>query len=100
MPTGPAARIGDMTAHGTPLAPGPPSPNVLIGGQPAWRGLSDVHACPIVKGVVPDGAGVVINGSTTVLINGLPACRMGDTIQEASAVNSIMQGAPTVIIGG
>ena len=35
MPTGPAARMGDLTAHGGPLVPGPPSPNVFIGGQPA-----------------------------------------------------------------
>ncbi len=28
----PAARVGDLTAHGTPLAPGPGCPTVLIGG--------------------------------------------------------------------
>jgi len=27
-----AARVSDMTSHGTPLAPGPGSTNVLIGG--------------------------------------------------------------------
>ena len=32
-----AARMGDQTSHGTPLAPGPGSVTVLIGGQPAWR---------------------------------------------------------------
>lgn len=161
MPTGPAARLGDMTAHGSPLAPGIGSPNVMIGGMPAWRGLSlasvaallaavagaaeaigqasaeaaaaagtpagpgaqanlvdtaasqvsglgdlmvamatDIHACPIVKVVVPDGMGVVITGSQTVSINGLPACRMGDTIQEATSVNLIALGCPNVIIGG
>ncbi len=100
MPTGPAARVNDMTAHGSPLAPGPGSPNVLIGGMPAWRGLTDIHVCPIVKVLVPDGPGVVISGSATVLINGMPACRVGDTIQEATAVNVILQGAPNVIIGG
>ena len=36
----PAARITDMTAHGSPLAPGPGSTTVLIGGLPAWRGMS------------------------------------------------------------
>lgn len=157
----PAARLGDMTAHGSPLAPGPGSLNVLIGGQPAWRGITaaqavalaqafaqgmeniakaaaaqaaaagtpaapaaaanftktvadtvanmaslmasfgaDIHACPVVKVVVPDGMGVVINGSQTVLINGLAACRVGDIIQEATSVNSIAMGLPTVLIGG
>lgn len=160
MPGPPAARVGDMTAHGSPLAPGPGSMNVLIGSQPAWRGITaaqaaalaeavaqgaeniakataeqtaaagtpgapaaatnlaktvadtaanltslmasfaaDIHACPVVK-PIPDGIGVVINGSQTVLINSLAACRIGDIIQEASSVNSIAQGLPTVLIGG
>jgi uncharacterized Zn-binding protein involved in type VI secretion len=38
-------------------------------------------------------------GSTSVLINGLPAARIGDTIVEATAPNTIVQGAPTVLIG-
>jgi len=28
----PAARLGDLTTHGTPAAPGPGCPTVLIGG--------------------------------------------------------------------
>lgn len=155
----PAARPTDMTVHGSPLAPGPGSFNVLIGGLPAWRGITaaqaavlaqavaeaarkiaeasaaataaagtpagpaaalnlantaaeqvgmlgtlmtsmaDTHACPIVKVVVPDGMGVVIDGSQTVLINNLAACRMGDTIQEATSINKIALGLPTVLIG-
>lgn len=156
----PAARITDMTAHGSPLAPGPGSTNVLIGGLPAWRGLSaagaaalamtiakgaeniakataaqtaaagtpgapaaaanlakaaadavadaaaamaasgaDIHACPIVKVLIPDGPGVVITPSQTVMINGMGACRMGDVIQEATSVNAIAVGLPTVVIG-
>jgi uncharacterized Zn-binding protein involved in type VI secretion len=36
-----------------------------------------------------------------VLINNLPACRMGDTIIEAvGPPNKIAMGEPTVIIGG
>ena len=157
----PAARLGDVTAHGSPLAGTPGSPTVLIGGVPAWRGVGpaavaglaaavaqagldiakasaaataaaatpagpaaqanlvktaveavaklasmmaampgDVHACPIVKVVIPDGPGVVVNGSLTVLINGLPAARMGDTIQEATSVSAVAIGCPTVLIGG
>ena len=145
----PAARLGDATAHGNPLSPGTCSPDVWIGGKPAWRGLSpamvqqllkifqevlkraaevvaspvalraeplkkmkeavaemlsimasaDQHACTVVKVVIPDGTGVVINGSSTVLINGLPACRMGDTILETTSVNTIAAGEPTVLIG-
>ena len=28
----PAARVGDLTLHGTPIAPGPGFPTVIIGG--------------------------------------------------------------------
>lgn len=35
----PAARVSDLTSHGSPLAPGPGSPNVLIGFLPAWRAV-------------------------------------------------------------
>src|SRR6185436_1576163 len=94
----PAARLGDTTSHGTPLGPGPGCPTVLIGGQPAWRATSDVHACPLVDGVKPHG-GVVAVGSVTVMIGGLPAARQGDQVVEAGAPNAVALGALTVIIG-
>ena len=161
MPKGPAARLGDTTAHGCPLVPGPGSPTVFIGGKPAWRGLgpagvaaiaaavsdamtkimkaqaaataaqgtvagpaaqanlvkttaeqvanvasamlntgADNMACTVVKVVIPDGPGLVTTPSSTVMIGGFPACRVGDTITEVTAVNSIAMGCPTVIIGG
>ncbi len=95
-----AARVGDLTGHGTPLGPGPGSINVLIGSQPAWRATSDLHACPLVTGVVPHVGGVVAMGSLTVLINNLPAARQGDQIVEAGPPNPIAMGCPTVLIGG
>lgn len=95
----PAARLGDQTSHGTPLAPGPGSLNVLIGNKPAWRATADVHACPLVDGVKPHVGGVVALGSTSVLIGGLPAARQGDQVVEASAPNAIVMGEPTVLIG-
>lgn len=95
----PAARVGDMTAHGTPLGPGPGSTTVLIGGMPAWRATSDFHACPLVTGYVPHAGGVVAMGSATVLINSLPAARQGDVITETGPPNSIVMGCITVIIG-
>jgi len=51
--------------------------------------------------VPPHGPGVVITGSATVLVNFMPACRMGDTILEAiGPPNTISMGCMTVIIGG
>jgi uncharacterized Zn-binding protein involved in type VI secretion len=146
------------------LQPGPGSPNVFIGGLPAWRGIplaaaaglqsakaaadatvqaavaataaaagpafpaayaaeqatktsvlssmtsaitsaaggmADIHVCATPTPVPPHGPGVVIDGSATVMINNLPACRLGDTIMEAlGPPNKITKGEATVIIGG
>ena len=95
----PAARVGDQTSHGTPLGPGPGSVDVLIGGQPAWRAVSDTHACPLANGPQPHVGGVVAVGSVTVLINSLPAARQGDQVVEAGPPNAIVLGCPTVLIG-
>lgn len=95
----PAARIGDQTSHGTPLAPGPGSVNVLIGGKPAWRATCDVHVCPLIDVLKPHVGGVVAVGSLAVLINSLPAARQGDQVVEAGAPNPIALGELTVLIG-
>src|SRR5262245_50947929 len=99
----PAARIGDMTSHGSPLTPAAPgmgSLNVLIGGQPAWRATADVHVCPLANGPQPHVGGAVTKGSLTVLINNLPAARATDVITEGGGPNAIAAGLPTVMIGG
>jgi uncharacterized Zn-binding protein involved in type VI secretion len=95
----PAARIGDNTSHGTPLAPGPGCPTVLIAGKPAWRATVDTHACPLVDVVKPHVGGVVAMGSLTVTIGGMPAARQGDMVVEAGAPNAIVMGEPMVTIG-
>lgn len=95
----PAARVTDSTSHGTPLAPGPGCPTVLIGGMPAWRVAADFHACPLVNGLQPHVGGTVAVGSMTVMIGGLFAARQGDIIVEAGGPNAIVVGSPTVLIG-
>src|SRR5215831_55936 len=100
MPYGPAARVTDATTHGSPLAPGAGSANVLIGSMPAWRAQMDFHACPIVKGMVPDVGGMVMVGSPTVLINSMMACRVMDMVVEMpGGPNPIAIGATNVCIG-
>lgn len=94
----------DPTTHGAPLAPGPGSMNVLIGGMPAWRTIIDQHACPAVSISGADGMGMVMMGSLTVLINTQMACRMGDIVVEIPGLamgpaNPIVMGCPTVLIG-
>lgn len=95
----PAARVGDSTSHGKPLSGSIGSPNVLIGGQPAWRAGIDMHVCPLTSGTVPHVGGVVTKGSTSVLINGMPAARMGDKIIESGPPNTIVKGEQSVLIG-
>jgi uncharacterized Zn-binding protein involved in type VI secretion len=59
------------------------------------------NICPVIKLLVPDGIGVVITPSQTVIINKWGACRVGDTIQEVTSVNAIAPPCETtVIIGG
>jgi uncharacterized Zn-binding protein involved in type VI secretion len=99
-----AARVTDPTTHGAPLSPGPGSPNVMIGGMPAWRALIDIHQCLAVSVSGADGPGTVLMGSPTVLINGMMACRQLDIVVEVPGLamgpaDPILLGCPTVIIG-
>jgi uncharacterized Zn-binding protein involved in type VI secretion len=100
----PAARVGDRTAHGTPLTPAKPpggSLDVIIENQPAWLATVDIHTCPLVNGTVPHVGGVVVKGSTSVLINNMPAVRMNDSVVETGGgPNQISSGAKMVVIGG
>lgn len=99
-----AARANlDTTTHASKPLSGPTgsegSPNVSIGGSRAWRALIDVHQCPLTTGTVPHAIGVVVGGSQTVFINGVPAARQGDEIVEAGPPNKIATGCQNVTIG-
>jgi uncharacterized Zn-binding protein involved in type VI secretion len=73
---------------GGPILP-PGTPTVLIGGMAAAVvGSMCTCAGP------PDS---IVMGSTSVLIGGTPAARMGDTTAHGG---SIVVGCPTVLIGG
>lgn len=96
----PAARMGDMTAHGGTITVG--FPTVLIAGQPAAR-VGDMHVCPMVTPGTPPvphvGGPIMPPGSPTVLIGGQPAARMGDMATCVGPPDVIAGGAPTVLIG-
>jgi len=97
----PAARVGDMTAHGG-VVTGPGCPTVLIGGLPAAR-VGDMHTCPMVTPgtpPVPHVGGPITMGSATVLIGGVPAARVGDMATCTGPPDAIIPpGCPTVMIG-
>lgn len=90
----PAAKTAEETAKSTAATTMGTAISAAAGG-------ADIHACVTPLPIPPHGPGVVIDGSTTVVINNLPACRMGDTILEAvGPPNKIAMGMPTVMIGG
>ncbi len=90
----PAAKAAEETTKATAAA----TMGSMISSAAA---MTDIHGCTTPLPLPPHGPGVVIDGSTTVLINGLPACRMGDTIIEAvGPPNKITGGHGSVLIGG
>jgi uncharacterized Zn-binding protein involved in type VI secretion len=158
-PPMPADAMLILSPHTPAVLTGEGSPNVFIGGQPAWRGIGgaqgaqyqqnatnasnlvkdaktsnqltgvpdkatldqiqqkqldsmeaqiknlpagvDIHTCELTEPPpIPHGPGVITDGSKTVMINGMPACRMGDTVTEAiGGPNKVTKGCPTVFIG-
>lgn len=69
-------------------------------GMPAAR-VGDMHACPMVTGVVPHVGGPLLPpGGIPVLIGGMPAARVGDMAVCAGPPDVIALGSFTVLIGG
>ena len=68
---------------------------------PAAR-VTDMHTCPMANpGGSPHVGGPVLPpGCPTVLIEGLPAVRVGDMAACAGPPDSIATGSSTVLIGG
>ncbi|TBW34598.1 hypothetical protein EYW49_17775 [Siculibacillus lacustris] len=102
------SRLGDKAfnpadAHGCPACPHPVigpaiagSPNVYVNERPALR-VSDpgMHAA-----CCGPNTWKVAAGSSTVLINGLPAARVGDMTAHCGGMGTLVEGSPTVIVGG
>lgn len=92
-PGAPAAKAAEETTKATAAS----TMGNLITASAAG---ADIHICGTPLPIPPHGPGVVIDGSQTVLINGLPACFLGNTIVEAvGPPNKIVMGCPTVLIG-
>ena len=93
-PGAPAAKLAEETTKATSLA----TMSNMISASAMG---ADIHTCSTPLPLPPHGPGVVIDGSKTVIINNLPACRQGDTILEAlGPTNKITGGKLTVLIGG
>ncbi|WP_207429029.1 PAAR domain-containing protein [Pedobacter sp. SYSU D00535] len=70
---------------------------------PAAR-ITDFHHCPMQSPGNPPiphvGGPIVGPGAPTVLIGGLPAARVGDTLVCVGPPDAIVSGSSTVMIGG
>lgn len=103
------AKAASMAASGTPAYPGVKATEeaLKISTSIAMSNLissvsmgADIHMCGTPLPIPPHGPGVVIDGSMTVMINGLPAATLGCTIIEAlGPPNKITKGCMTVMIG-
>lgn len=68
--------------------------------KPAAR-VGDMHACPMVTGVVPHVGGPVLPpGAPTVLIGGQPAATIGSQCTCVGPPDAVVMGSGTVLIGG
>lgn len=93
-PGAPAAKVAEEAAKAAALA-------AMSSAITGASGGADIHACTTPLPIPPHGPGVVITGSATVMVNNLPAARMGDTILEAiGPPNKIVKGQMNVMIGG
>ena len=95
-PALPAAKAAEMTLKAAEAA----AMSTMITSASSG---ADIHVCVThvpIPVPPPHGPGVVIDGSPTVFINNLHACRVGDTVLEAfGPPDKIITGCPTVIIG-
>ena len=92
-PGAPAAKAAEETTKATAAA-------TMGSAITSAAAGADIHGCTTPLPLPPHGPGVVIDGSTTVTINFLPACRQGDTVLEAvGPPNKIATGLSTVLIG-
>ncbi len=90
----PAARVTDLSTHGGTVI-GPGAPTVMVGGMPAAV-ATDQHVCPIPPPAHAPTTSPFPMGSTSVLVAGKPALRVGDVCL-CGAAPAI--GEPTVMIG-
>ncbi|MEP0189844.1 MAG: PAAR domain-containing protein [Erythrobacter sp.] len=93
----PAARITDM--HTCPMVNPGPVPHV---GGPVIKGQPNVLTCMMPQARVTDTCvcvgppDVIVKGSLTVLVGGLPAARLGDLTVHGGVITT---GVPNVLIG-
>ena len=92
-----ATRIGDADVpHCSGMTRAEGSPNVFVNGIP-WSRQGDVNTTHLLPPVpCPAHAAPIAIGSTTVIVNGKGAGRIGDAI---SGCTQVAAGSPNVFAG-
>lgn len=91
----PAARLTDPVAHPLPpvLTGGPCSPNVIIGGLPAWRGLPLAAAAGLLAAKQTSETAITTAEAATVAAAGTPGAPAAKTAEEtAKATAAVAMG--------
>lgn len=95
----PAARLGDLTAHGGTVSLG--TPLTLIGSMPAAR-MGDLQTCPMMTPAVvpvPHVGGPIVLGAFNVLVGGPPQARVTDMTVCVGPPGIIAMGHFTTLVG-
>ena len=94
----PATRIGDADIpHCSGMVRAQGSPNVLVNGIP-WSCMGDINTPHLLPGdPCPVHVAPIAKGSTTVIVNGRGAGRVGDSL---AGCTSVAMGSFNVICGG
>lgn len=66
--------------------------------RPASR-ISDMHACPLVTGLVPHVGGPIVKGEPTVLTGKMPQARISDMAVCVGPPDMVAMGSTTVLVG-
>lgn len=100
----PAARLGDPVSHPLPpvITGGPTAITVIIGGQPAWRGVNPAVAAAMQAAKAISDAAIKTAEAATVAAAGTPgapAAKAAEELVKAGAATA-MGSAITSAAGG
>ncbi len=63
--------------------------------------ITDMHVCPMVTGNTPHvGGAILLAGSPSVLITGIPAVKVGDNCVCVGPPDTVIKGSSSVLIEG
>ncbi|MGA2703393.1 MAG: PAAR domain-containing protein [Isosphaeraceae bacterium] len=98
MPQGPAARVGDPVSHPLPpaLGLGPGSLTVLIGNQPAWRGMPLAAVAAVSSAKATSETAITTAEAATLAAAGTPGLPAAKTAEETTKATAATTMGSTI----